>query len=548
MIYKTSNGGDSWMAEESNINSKLFDIYFFNNKIGWVVGWNEGNAGNKIIKTTDGGITWKTLYTDYIDDLYCITFKDSLTGFSAGAGARILKTQDGGTTWNPVYQGTYYNHFTSIVFSDTNNGWAVGGFNLIVHTSDGGINWEDVSSRIVTRIEDRYNDIFFTSPNTGWIFNRGRSFFKTTNGGSTWFAQSKDSLFYDFSSIEVINDKNLFALMGGQIIKTEDGGLTWSEIDYPCRTKNKIEFQNPDTGWVLGTLSLNIPGYDLYSGLLIKTTDGGESWIEIMIGSMEFKDLFFVNKNTGWFTGRINGIAYNTIDGGITWALQGEEYAGDYSTLLFINEKYGFVGGTYLYKTTDGGITWNMLPTVTNITSIYFLDEQTGFVTCENDFDGLYKTSDFGNSWIKQDISSQTLLRKIIFINSEIGYVLTNNSVFITKDAGKNWTKQITPYHWFFSDVAFYNESKGWIVGSEGFIMYTDNGGLTNRINHYNTALNKYQLLQNFPNPFNPSTTIKYSIPKISFVNLKVYNILGKEIKTLINEEKSAGTYEVEFN
>ncbi|MCC6253484.1 MAG: T9SS type A sorting domain-containing protein [Ignavibacteriaceae bacterium] len=57
----------------------------------------------------------------------------------------------------------------------------------------------------------------------------------------------------------------------------------------------------------------------------------------------------------------------------------------------------------------------------------------------------------------------------------------------------------------------------------------------------------QYQLSQNFPNPFNPVTRIRYSIPQSSFVTLKVYNILGKEISTLVNEEKSVGNYEVDF-
>jgi len=55
-------------------------------------------------------------------------------------------------------------------------------------------------------------------------------------------------------------------------------------------------------------------------------------------------------------------------------------------------------------------------------------------------------------------------------------------------------------------------------------------------------------LTQNYPNPFNPSTKIKYQIPELSFVTIKVYDVLGKEVTTLINEEKPAGSYEVEFD
>ncbi|MGB5896383.1 MAG: aryl-sulfate sulfotransferase [Ignavibacteriaceae bacterium] len=62
-----------------------------------------------------------------------------------------------------------------------------------------------------------------------------------------------------------------------------------------------------------------------------------------------------------------------------------------------------------------------------------------------------------------------------------------------------------------------------------------------------NNYPNKFSLTQNFPNPFNPNTTIKYQIPEISVVTIKVYDVLGNEIKTLVNQEKSVGSYEVEF-
>jgi hypothetical protein len=58
----------------------------------------------------------------------------------------------------------------------------------------------------------------------------------------------------------------------------------------------------------------------------------------------------------------------------------------------------------------------------------------------------------------------------------------------------------------------------------------------------------EYALEQNYPNPFNPVTTIKYNLPSKNLVTIKVYNLLGEELKTLVNEEKEAGSYEVEFN
>ena len=61
-------------------------------------------------------------------------------------------------------------------------------------------------------------------------------------------------------------------------------------------------------------------------------------------------------------------------------------------------------------------------------------------------------------------------------------------------------------------------------------------------------AVKSYELAQNYPNPFNPTTTINYQIPKDGFVTLKIYDVLGKEVATLVNENKATGRYNVEFN
>ena len=94
--------------------------------------------------------------------------------------------------------------------------------------------------------------------------------------------------------------------------------------------------------------------------------------------------------------------------------------------------------------------------------------------------------------------------------------------------------------------VQFADLNNGWAVGDNGAILHTTNGGVSFvEEEHIDEVPTEFILSQNYPNPFNPSTKIKYSIPQSSNVIIKVFDILGNEIETLVNEEKPAGTYEI---
>jgi hypothetical protein len=104
----------------------------------------------------------------------------------------------------------------------------------------------------------------------------------------------------------------------------------------------------------------------------------------------------------------------------------------------------------------------------------------------------------------------------------------------------------------FYPDTVFYIGSTSFTYGGSfiGFSSQTFQSDCYNitEVNNSKSYPKEYTLEQNYPNPFNPNTIIKYSIPELSFVTLKIYDVLGNEIEILVNEEKPAGTYEVEFN
>ena len=87
------------------------------------------------------------------------------------------------------------------------------------------------------------------------------------------------------------------------------------------------------------------------------------------------------------------------------------------------------------------------------------------------------------------------------------------------------------------------------MVGDYGRILKTINGGVTfNEENNLNEIPNEYSLYQNYPNPFNPNTNISFSIPQSNFVQIKIYDVVGGLVDVLVNEEKPAGVYNIEWN
>ncbi|MFA6457102.1 MAG: YCF48-related protein [Bacteroidota bacterium] len=372
----------------------------------------------------------------------------------------------------------------------------------------------------------------------------------------SWVQQTSgtDSSLFD---VHFIDPNNGFACgVGGMVLKTTNGGINWNPLSTGFTDGFQIvRFLNADTGFVCGTTN----------GILLKTTNGGSSWNDIgpTLPDHSNGGMWFTSIDTGCIaigSGYSNSKILKTHNGGVTWDTV---YAGVnwISYMNFSDAYHGWAtasGGTIL-KTTDGGNNWTVLQLGDNywMSGVYFFDPNDGLVgggfQTTGTFPIIWKTTDSGNNWLPVFAQSSSVwigVSKIGFAEINIGYAINAvstgaGSLLKTTNGGTTWAVEVTPKKnlrgLFFTDT-----TNGYAVGDGGTILkYSGTTDAVHLPTSYPTA---FALEQNYPNPFNPSTSIEYSLPKDSRVEIEVFDMLGRQVKTLVNEEKTSGTYKVRFN
>ena len=221
-----------------------------------------------------------------------------------------------------------------------------------------------------------------------------------------------------------------------------------------------------------------------------------------------------------------------------------------FSRGMFLNNSdiwvTGFGDSNYnLYKSSDGvnfDLTYSGLDWSEN-NCISALPNGTVFIT-DRGF-GTYRSINNGNSW-QQLLSGRGIWT---IYAEESGTVLggARDTIWYSSNFGDNWVPLTTPLkgNSNITEIKRDNDNQLYLGTYAEGLLELD---IITSIEDENSIVSNYHLAQNYPNPFNPITKIKYSIPKSELVQIKVYDILGKEVKKILNEYTQAGTYEIEFN
>jgi len=520
----STDGGETW-----KFSTTITDNFFYMQKFvkflsqNVVLSIGEGNEFNGVIlpvyKSTDGGINWvkksqsfSTVY-DRVKDAY---FKNDLEGIGVGSDgfskAFLIKTSDGGETWsNEVLDFAFG---LQAIVGIQNKIYALGTSSQIIYSDDFGTTWKTSAKKTTASIINfsfaggkglavtRNGDVYVSDDGTGksweYLSNAG----KNTSGAMTFLP----------NNIGFILKENR------HIVKSTDLGTTWQTVLTPVKPTSRslvggLDFGNNDNGYAWFSLSANDYGeYYVY-----KTTDGGDNWNEIKMFA-----------GPGYISGNV--------------------VAFDAETAVLLGPDL------WTQRTTDGGTTWN---------PVTLIDFPASFVN--KDFEDLSKidanraiaigdgfickTTDKGASWTYlnhgfNDIDSG--FYKIAFSGDSLGYIaLYSGDIIKTTDFGATWTKNSTffdQYSFFSAAInpngqAFFGTSAGYILGEEPVV------GIEDEQFHRDFTLH-----QNYPNPFNPSTQIRYELANPGIVQLKIFDVLGREVAELVNEYKSTGNYTVEFS
>jgi len=369
------------------------------------------------------------------------------------------------------------------------------------------------------------NSVWAVSTTVCWAVGPASKIIKTVNGTTWTNAAGNLPAATDLYTVSAISDLVCWVGAGdGSLYKTLDGGTTWTFVPLPAPATvfvDVVHFFNSQIGFVIGD---PVGGQWCYYW----TTNGGTNWTF-------YPGITAVGTEAGWNN------SYCAIDTAHIW------FGTNVSKIYKGSLRGGFTSG----------------PTASvNSFGVAFFDNNngTGIMTLATNAAASNTNSTNGGSvWTNQAFTPAATAFGIKAIaNNFYGYGwlccaagTSPGKIYRTTNKGGAWTEQTTTLAATqnFYAISMANVNCGWAVTgnttantNDGVYKYSD---VLNGVSNNTTTPTSFKLEQNYPNPFNPSTTISYSIPKAAFVTLKVYDILGNEVKSLVNEQQLVNNYTI---
>ena len=552
-LFSSSNYGENWIPRGFNNTSWVRDIiksgpnlvigswlinppvqYSTNNGVNWIgaTGYNVNLAVYSLISvdstlflssnshgvyaSTDNGVTWQARNNGLPNQGFDFSF------FNGGlyiCGDGIYRTYNYGFNWNRCDGGITDEGLTF----EIHNGYIFVGLFRGAYKSTNGSTWIPASGGIEnSKAQDllSYDSILYcASPYSGRV-----GLFATTNNGQNWYSTGFES--YSVNSIAANNNLVFIGTDVRGIFSSTDNGDTWYPANIDMHNKNILSMIKHNSLLFAGTRDSGV----------YKTSNNGKNWVKSNSGLSNYSIKSLYTKDSILYCGTNSGV-FKTTNLGENWKLIGLQ--NTQVCAFYVYNNYYFAGtNNGIRISNDGGTSWASNVTGDSVISLYSFSEKLLAGTNH----GVKVSTDFGNNWVSIGLNSYRINS---FTNmADTLLTSTNIGVFATTNMGNNWIN-LGPKQQTCGLVIFDNKI---YAGGVNCVWRKDANLLTGVSTISSEVPDKYILHQNYPNPFNASTVISYQLPVISNVVIKVYDVQGREVRTLVNERMGAGTYEVRFD
>ncbi len=597
-VFKSINGGQTWDISNNTIMGFDIAIHPDSSNIVFATFGNFSTQGHGIYKTTNGGETWqkltnglpsnfggKALLSIHRDDPRII-YASIGNGSASGAGTWLCKSTNGGASWTIVnttdyatYQG-WFSHWVGV--HPTNPNFVIVGGIDVWKSTDGGTN--------LTKKTDW----------AAWYF--GQTPIGGPEGPPNYVHADQHSVTFHPENPNII-----YLGTDGGVFRTTDGGETFQGCNGGYQTTqfyNGFSSSNTNINLAIGGMQDNATA--IYTGSFAWYRaiggDGCQTGINqnnpsIMYGTSQYLNIYrSTNQGVNWTgigpTGKDNAAfvapfvvclsnpnviyagsrkLHKTTNAGTNWTSMNNNTALDGNEILSIGVSATSTDTLYVatapinsrarvFRSTNGGTTFTNItgnlpdrypddiavdPTNSKIVYIVF----SGFGTSH-----LFKSTNGGDGWI--DIGSQLpdVPSSAIAINPDNPNQLffgNDIGVYFSPDAGSNWysVNNGLPFGSLVIDI---NILKGQdlvrVITHGNGVYQTSISQIISGVDEKEILVKDFYLEQNYPNPFNPVTKISWQTSVSGKQTLKVYDLTGKEIKTLVDDFRNAGKHEVYFD
>jgi hypothetical protein len=585
-IYVSSNNGYNWTQTSLNTQS----VTSFT-----VIGTNifAGIYTQGIYKSTNYGTNWTPLgIGGYCYYLYS---KDSIIYDCTSYGGLIYSTNLGEswyslTTLPNNAQGKSFVIKDSIMFVGAiESGAGAGG---VYVSTNNGLNWTNtLAGKNTYSMVCLGSNIFAAAANCNYIWQHG--VWRSTNNGVSWTVTSLDSiecLSITVNGTKILTSAGAFAT-GGSVYISSNYGSSWlrsavgnNQTVYSFAklgTKlyagcNYTDPNGPPGGIYLSTnngINWSYSGLSYFGGAPVNTitvndsnifagtdntlersSNGGQNWSAVLSGNKIKSSAYLSPYILAGTNG--NGV-YRSSNNGAYWPTP-TLTSRIVNTLVVIGTRiYAGTNGYGVYYSTNSGLSWTQTSLNTqNVLTI--IDNGDGtIIYAGTETNGVYRTNNNGVNWVQTSLNNKT----VNSLASYLGCIIAGTNgygVYSTSNFGATWGQRNEGLGDFQTVHALIQKEEYIFAGIAGKYVWRRSGEeLMGMKNISGNTPSSYSLSQNYPNPFNPNTKIRFEIPSYGFpiktfgndkVVLKIYDVLGKEIATLVNEALQPGSYEVTYD